>query len=182
MRPFRLGRVDQEFWILDFETTGIAEDSDPIEIGIIICDSNFNVKSTYETLIKSDLVESDILTLLNWKPEAEDAYEIHGISAKECLTGKVITDVALEIMAIASKKAVKPVLVSDNIQFEWKFMKKILDSTQAKWPFHYCGWDTSLFLEACGIGDPTPAHRALADAGLLHTAIVNALYKSRELR
>lgn len=61
-------------------------------------------------------------------------------------------------------------------------MAKLLDRPTQEF-FHYCGWDTSLLLEAAGVGDPYPVpHRALADAGLLHAAIVKALDRTRSLR
>ena len=108
------------------------------------------------------------------------AYRVHGIEAKlvslpgqcaeQAAAGQMIFD-----LAVKHGKKAPPVLVSDNVQFEWAFTRRLVELAKQPWPFHYCGWDTSLLLEASGVGDPKPAHRALADAGLLHRAIVRAL-------
>lgn len=174
----RLGTKGQHFFVTDFETTGIdtAKD-DPIEVGIIVCNTDFAVVATYQSIIRDG---SDGRSLCDDLP----AYRVHGITPDERSSkGRVAADVADDVRQLAKQFTVggrKPVLVSDNIQFEWQFMQRLVHVTDH---FHYCGWDTSLLLEASGVGDPYPVpHRALADAGLLHAAIVKALDRTRSLR
>lgn len=167
----RLGNPYQRFFVLDYETTGLANDSEPIEVGIIITDGDFALIETYESLI----LPKDGARL--WSEDELGAFKVHGITpATMIATGRAGHIVATQIDFLADKHTVmgnKPVLVSDNAQFEWFWTKRLFEGR--KWPFHYCAWDSSLFLEAAGIGDPKPAHRALRDAGLLHAAIVRAL-------
>lgn len=162
-------RPDQRFFIIDYETTGIdTEKDDPIEVGIIVTDSQFNLIETYESLIKCDLAGRD----LEWL----HAFKVHGITPDVLASrGILACDAGRSIHSLAQKHTTsrKPILLSDNIQFEWAFTKKLLAGLE--WPFHYCGWDSSLFLELAGVGDPKPAHRALADAGLLHAAILKSI-------
>lgn len=174
----RLGTPGQRFFVVDFETTGINTVTDaPIEVGIIVCDEHFNLLETYCSLIlRKDCAHPSIID------HELPAYRVHGITPDEQATGQSQPAVALAIESLAKKHTRtgrKPVLVSDNIQFEWAFMGQLLGSVVEH--FHYCGWDTSLLLEATGVGDPKPAHRALADAGLLHAAIIKALDRTRRL-
>lgn len=177
----RLGKHGQKFFVINYETTGLGyELSEPIEVGIIVCDHEFALIETYQSLIN----------LQNWRPAADfqswlPAFKVHGISPSDYAAAPEPRYVGAAINNLAvrhSKNGSRPILVSDNIQFEWHWTRKLLELEKFDWPFHYCGWDTSLFLEAAGVGDPKPAHRALADAGLLHAAIVKALDRTRNLR
>jgi len=159
----------QRFFIIDYETTGldIKRDS-PIEIGIVITDQKFNLIETYTTFIQAEIDPYDESWL--------KAYAIHKIEPSLLAYGKTIETVKEDLIALAKKHTVKdnkPILLSDNIQFEWQWTEKIM--TDITKYFHYCGWDSSLLLESTGVGDPPPAHRALKDAGLVHAAILKAL-------
>lgn len=177
----RLGNRGQRFFVIDYETTGLAPDSVPIEVGVVVCDETFTMLETFQSLIKPPTW----LPANTWDPKELGAYRVHGIMPTDFsemtppleLVGQWLHDLAKRH---TSRTGQKPVLVSDNVQFEWKHTQALLGSRD--WPFHYCGWDTSLFLEAAGVGDPKPAHRAMADAGLLHAAILKALDRTRGLR
>jgi len=163
------------FCICDFETTGVDTVKDyPIEVGCVFTDSNFVVKGVYQHLILWDALASQAG---GWRPEHSKAAAIHGIKVEDIqLRGRKDADIAPSIFKLVeeySNPTKSMVLLSDNIQFEWAFMKRIMAAMQ--WPFHYCGWDSSLLLEMSGVGDPVPVHRALPDACLLQQALVRAL-------
>lgn len=168
----RLNQRGQTFFVIDYETTGLDPvKDDPIEVGIIVTDERFNAIDTFNWLIFPRGSDTP-----KWGGSELYAYKVHGIHPDEfqnalqpCVVGEAILKLAKRH---TSKQGQKPVLVSDNIQFEWAFTKKLIPGD---WPFHYCGWDSSLLLEATGVGDPKPVHRAFADAGLLHAAILKAL-------
>lgn len=170
-------RKDQRFFILDYETTGIDTDEDlPIEIGIIVADHEFNLLDTYEDLIKwPDELVAKRDTFI---PNAIHKIKPSMIADLGLLPGVVGDNVARLAGEHATSR--KPILLSDNIQFEWAFTKRLLRGLD--WPFHYCGWDSSLFLELAGVGDPKPVHRALADAGVLHAAILKSIGIQHALR
>lgn len=176
----RLYKPGQKFFVIDYETTGLDyEKSQPIEVGIIVCDHEFNAIETYSSLIEPD--EPDDPDDWSWL----EAYRVHGIKPEDLESAPPPAEVTVDISQLASRhnrREMKPVLVSDNIQFEWHWTARLFRQQTFAWPFHYCGWDSSLLLEATGVGDPKPAHRALADAGLLHAAIVKALDRVRSLR
>jgi len=175
----RLYTPGQKFFVIDYETTGIdTETDDAIEVGIIVTDERFNAIDSYQSLILPPDERG-----VAWSGSELHAFKVHGIHPDEFKVAKAHGLVALDIVALATKHLgkSKPVLVSDNIQFEWAFTKRLVAAAGREWPFHYCGWDSSLLLEATGVGDPKPAHRALADAGLLHSAIVKALDRTSNI-
>lgn len=161
-------RKEQRFFITDYETTGVDPSRDlPIEIGIIITDSEFNLLETYDTLIKTEIDPLDESWL--------KAYAVHKIEPSQLAFGKDIKDVNTDLINLTKKYTTtrKPIMISDNIQFEWAFTQLIMGNPTKY--FHYCGWDSSLLLEATNVGDPIAAHRALRDAGLLHAALIKAM-------
>lgn len=169
------------YFILDFETTGVDPDNDyPIEVGIVITDGYFFIKKFYTSLIK---VRDLYLDGNKWKEDYMGAFKVHKIEPSELeQKGKPIDVVAKEILTLAQQYTVenrKPILLSDNIQFEYRFMKNLFaEANMSKdFPFHYCGWDSSILLESTGIGDPKPVHRALQDAMLIYTSVLRALQK-----
>ena len=176
----------QRFFICDFETTGITDNDHPIEVGIIVCDEDFNFLDSYSSLIAppDDCFGTNDIGVKHWSPRYVDAYKVHRIEPEKFSSFNDANIVRQSVQSLVRLNTVdgrKPILVSDNIQFEWMHMKKLLGRDD--WPFHYCGWDTSLFLEATGIGDPRNVpHRALADCGRLYKAIIEALYKTSSLR
>lgn len=178
---------DWVFFIVDFETTGLdAREHYPIEVGGLFTDSNFMVLDKYESFIKwSDLEKEIIINGYSWPPKYSGAYLVHKIDAS-VYTGLVKKDgvkvpspeeVATDLQYFCKeyKRGKRnPIMVSDNAQFEHSFMKKIFESSKIDFPFHYCTWDTSMFLELSGIGDPVGVHRAFPDASLLHNALMRA--------
>tara|TARA_R100001086_G_scaffold245787_3_gene177165 strand:+ start:5064 stop:5630 length:567 start_codon:yes stop_codon:yes gene_type:complete len=148
----------------DFETTGVDPDSDfPIEVGLVFVDGTFRELSSFESLIRLVLCPANYA----------EAERIHGIPFTELVDAPTPTNVveAISRRCRALRNMHEPVdrivLVSDNAQFEHRFMERLYAMAGAKsvFPFHYCTWDTSLLLELTRVGDnPNPAHRALADA------------------
>lgn len=171
----RLFSPYQRFFVMDYETTGLDENKDePIEVGIVICAGDFSLIDTYESLIAPKQK--------TWTERELGAFKVHGIYPSNVETAPSIETVGAAVAELALSHTVgkqRPVIVSDNAQFEHAWTERLMKAAQVKWPFHYCTWDTSLFLEAAGIGDPKPAHRALRDAGLLHAAILRALQAVR---
>lgn len=173
---------------LDFETTGVDTYSDfPIEIGCIATDITLEkIFFRYEALIKFPrLVDHKQGKEKKWKEEYSSGFPFHKIDPTFWhFNSKEVGQVMLDIENLLVKNTGKRghwILTSDNIQFEYQFMQKIYKdvyplSWKEAWPFHYCGWDTSLLLEASGVGDPrnTP-HRALADTELLLEATQEAM-------
>jgi len=165
------------FCICDFETTGIADESLPIEVGCIFTDHDFNVLSTYESLIKWDVVES-LSANLRWPESMRRAYEIHNIEIHDIvqhgfIPSRVSSDIT-NICKFIQQDDRKVTMISDNAQFEWNYMKKLFE--EREWPFHYSCWDTTLLLETTPIGDPRNVeHRAISDAAGLHRHIIRAL-------
>ncbi|MFW6002381.1 MAG: hypothetical protein ACOCQD_03495, partial [archaeon] len=180
------------FWI-DFETTGVFDILSeipvfPIDVGIIITDDDYNIYETYEYMISWKELHKKINTFndrIQWPDEFKDAYQYHKIEANDYLDKSVdVNIVGEDIYALAKKYTFKnaitnPVLISDNIQFEYRLMEETLKpycrTENLKWPFHYCGYDTSEFLIRTGIGDPKNVeHNPLRDASTLLTHMVRA--------
>lgn len=160
--------------LCDFETTGVDPDNDyPIEVAILCCDSQLRVVGAFESLIH----------LPAWHDSYWAAVPIHGITPPMLhARSRQHEDVWREILwcverckkILGTKRT--PTLLSDNAQFEFRFMLRLMNLAQrTDFPFHYCAWDASLLLEATGVGDPKPRHRAMADVGLLHGALLEAL-------
>lgn len=192
--------MKKNFYVfVDFETTGVpAEDHYPIQIGIVYTDNKFQVLETYQSMICwSKLIGeieavSDFPKFYAWPDQYANAEQYHKISAldyvkasefEETIPGEIpgtICNAQHRIREMHSIKDSRFILVSDNIQFEWQLMKKLFkERPNYEWPFHYCGWDTSLFLNTVGTGDPKdPPHDALMDASGLHQAVVRSLEKT----
>lgn len=183
----------------DFETTGLFDFKEPskivypIEVGLIFTDENYVIYNTYSSLIKwFDLVQDIKLFNNEWPDYSLPAYYVHNIDVYNYLiNSKDYMEVASDIYGIIhdiktkiennNKERVRFILMSDNIQFEFKLMEFLL-SVYAKvnnlnWPFHYCGYDTSELLIRTGVGDPIPEHRAFRDASLLHQHMIRAVEK-----
>ena len=170
------------FCFCDFETTGIAEDSLPIEVGCIWTDSQFAVLKTYEALTKWSQLKDDA----GWRDEYMPAYDVHKIKWDEYMENGISVEAAAREISIVNAQLLKKydriILLSDNAKFETKHMEKMYKAACLKWDFHYCTWDSSSLLFATGVGDPTPVHRALPDASLLHVAYIKAMDRTRNLR
>lgn len=178
------------FFMCDFETTGLDFRKDyPIEIGGLFTDSDFNILGTYQSLIKFSALVTEITENNDqWPKKYLGAYKVHNIDAsvissetssyEDRLIGvkppHIIAEQLCELCSIYNKGKRKVIIVSDNAQFEFWFMKKIFEDSNVEFPFHYCAWDTSMILELSGIGDPKPVHRAFGDAGLLYQSLIRA--------
>lgn len=172
--------------LCDFETTGLNEEKNfPIEIGFIITDHNFNKLTEYSSLIKwpdSDLYEF-IDTNKNKKYFKRGhifAKNVHNIDYSEIEEkGKYPTQVLADMLNIFKKfkpKYGKVILASDNIVFEWKYMKVLLGADiKIEEIFHYAPWDTSMYLEFTKVGDPKNIpHRALEDVKVLYEHVLRS--------
>jgi len=169
-------------FLCDFETTGVSPKDDyPIELGGLFLDKNLDIIDKLELLI---LPHESCFTVtedkeLVWKSRYKEAYNVHKIEPKELVEKGVYPEVAVE--RILSKiKDLKPkgrvIILSDNAQFEFNFMKRLFELAEREedFPFHYSAWDTNLLLElyAPEIGDPVPVHRALPDALRLYKQLI----------
>jgi len=175
---------DVAFFVCDFETTGVDTDKDyPIEVGGVFTDNNFNIIELYSSMVHWQHVVDKLNIKVNTWPEPWDVgFHYHQITPKQYThLAKSKNDIfqnlwALRDAIINITGADKVILLSDNIQFEYNFMKRIFNEVSNDWPFHYCGWDTSLLLEATGVGDPKdPPHRALPDSLQLLDSIREAM-------
>lgn len=158
------------FFIIDYETTGVGKNDVPIEVGIIVVDSEWNELDRMQSLIRSDYAIS--LSTEYW----EKAKEFHGIEQETIKhKGVFASHVARQIHEKAKKWnpiSGRVILLSDNIQFEWRHTEWLLNLIDLKITdiFHYCGWDTSLLSLFTSFQDPSGTeHRALSDVeGLLN--------------
>jgi DNA polymerase III epsilon subunit-like protein len=172
---------DFGFCICDFETTGVDTENDfPIEVGCIFTDSNFVFRGSYESLICHEHVLGSQTPNGDWPERWQQAFRVHKIPFKEVIGASdaiVVTSVISEIVLDLKKTfgLSRVILVSDNAQFEYRFMKRLFEAGVNKFPFHYCAWDTSLLLELTDVGDPKAEHRAFADASLLYKALIQAM-------
>jgi len=167
------------FCICDFETTGTDPDTDyPIELGCIFTNQNFDIVGLYSDLIFNE----NMRMMVNWDQlgeRAEEAYKIHKIPFT------TVQHLGIDYRTVAERvdnlvrdlkliyQVNKVIILSDNAQFEYRFMKKLFGKT--KFPFHYSAWDSSLYLSVSGVGDPKPVHRALPDAFALYKNIIRSL-------
>lgn len=178
----KIGKPGQFFVVCDFETTGISPRAQPIEVGMVLCDHELNVLGTYSRLIQVGVEE--------WTDADElAAAKVHKISPVMLMEdGLQPTHVAQDIGDFlrlhVPAGARKPVLISDNIQFEWRHLQTLLAAREVRvedW-FHYCGWDTSLLFEATGVVEGEHPHRALPDAMWVWHQLVDALRKTGTLK
>lgn len=183
-------KKDFTFFICDFETTGLDFRKDyPIEIGGMFTDSKFCILGVYQSLIKfSKLVMEITENNDQWPEKYLGAYKVHKIDAlvissevgsyEDRLIGirppHIIAEQLYELCSIYNKGKREVIILSDNAQFEFWFMKKIFEDSSVEFPFHYCAWDSSILLELSGIGDPRHVHRAFGDAGRLYQSLVRA--------
>jgi len=163
----------------DYETTGVpAADHFPIEIGVIATDNRLHELFEFEDMILwHDLTQTIESGEEVWKEPYQKAFEFHQITPSEYFRKSrhglaVVRELMSRLRDIDPDHNKKWILISDNIQFEYQLTKKLFRIAGKKWPFHYCGWDTSLFLDMTGIGDPQDnPHRALADTRMLLDAV-----------
>jgi oligoribonuclease (3'-5' exoribonuclease) len=171
---------------LDYETTGVDLDKHttyPIELGYVFTDTHFNTLMIPNTTVseRSMLINWGFERFASWSDFSDDsvsAFGVHKIGIGE-VQDKGVKPAEAALTMYQDATLITPpegrcILVSDNIQFEWTLTKHIMATLPAhKWPFHYCGWDTSILSLVPGLffEDPknTP-HRALPDVhGLLNT-------------
>ena len=178
--------MPNNLFIMDFETTGLGifdYTSFPIEIGIVITDNKLNIQETYSSFIRPNDFDSD---QTNWNEEELKAYNIHKIEYAEWHDKAIGYNACRQhLMDLADKytqftgaiKKIKPIILSDNAVFETMCIRRIFEDNSSPMDyrdlFHYSSWDTNIILTNI-IGDPIPAHRALADCGLLYKNLVRA--------
>lgn len=173
---------------LDYESTGVDfEDGSmlPIEIGLRLTDTRLGqLCPGYGKYIRWDA----LLGSRSWaefSESADIAAGIHHIPFRVVREfGTHPTVVAREVRELVEKHTPEDgrcILISDNIQFEWKLtemlMKQLPDNP---WPFHYCGWDTSVLQLVPGLGfedPPDPPHSALGDITELLDAVQRAFVR-----
>jgi len=187
--------MKQNFYcFIDFETTGVpAEEHYSIQIGMIFTDSKFQVLETFKSFIGwEELIKAVDANDLKWGDRFQDAEQYHKISAEkyvyECAKNEYSAPFSVVSESYRLMRIIREdygdadsrfILISDNIQFEWQLLRKLYKESSAEWPFHYCGWDTSMLLCTVGTGDPeNPPHDALLDASGLHLAVVRSLEKT----
>lgn len=158
--------MEKAYLLCDFETTGVDIEKDyPIELGGIFLDTELNTFDYISSLIYDK--SWDLFNSNQWKKEYEQSYKIHKITVEE-LRNNGISPISLieNLHFIKNKHSIeKLIIISDNSQFEYSFMKKLYELANAKniFPFHYCAWDTSLLFELLNIQETQPIHRALPD-------------------
>lgn len=155
--------------LCDFETTGIREWSDPIEVAILFVNHELQVVASVDTLIKPD-------DFLDDYDESElPAYAVHKITPSMLRRAPSRKSVA-KLIQRKTKEALKLagadrcVLTSDNIDFESRMMRVTLntcDPSDKDWPFHYNGNSTRMLTKATGVEPRKKQHRAMADVGAL---------------
>lgn len=169
--------MENNYFIIDFETTGLDYQNDfPIEVGFIVVDHKLNLLDTYQSLIVWPELEMKYKKDFNWEEKYTPAYNVHKIEPADMIRfGKKVYSVKNEIIKYAENYSInnhKPILISDCANFEFNFLNKILPVCDY---FHYAVWDTNLLLENTKTAhDPVPAHRALADCGLLYRQLIQA--------
>jgi hypothetical protein len=189
--------TDQQEWIddsvlcwIDYETTGIdLQDPGvvPIEIGFMLTDMELtplNLEwSGFSSLI--DWGFKDIVVWDEYSPSALSAFPYHKLPPAQVVSDglqpSAVAARMVELVKGATPEGARCILISDNIQFEWQLTKKLLAEhpTDPKvWPFHYCGWDTSVLQLVPDLGfvdPPDPPHRALPDTMGLWRAVQHAV-------
>lgn len=165
------------FCIIDFETTGLDPVKDyPIEIGCIFTDNEFNVLDKYSEMIRIGYGYMKPFAK-TWHPKFTEAAKVHKIDFDEWNEKAKYSKEIIQQLTVKSTEykltGKKVILLSDNIQFDYRFMVKMFQREDIdNIPFHYAGWDINLLCELTGIERPkkNKKHRALSDCdGLLET-------------
>lgn len=185
--PFAEWKKDSMLCWIDYETTGVDIESYgvlPIEIGVLFTNMELEpIEGAFTSLINWDFEE-----LNSWEDLCDDAvsaFPFHKITPQEIVARGVGPEkVAAHFVKIVEmlKGNGKCILISDNIQFEWQFTKMLLEAHpdgEGHWPFHYCGWDTSILALVPNLGfedPPNPPHRAMQDTIDLWRTVRTTLY------
>lgn len=177
--PFSEWKQNSILCWIDYETTGITiEDNTvvPIEVGFMFSDMdlkplNLDGVQGFTTLI--DWGFDGIKDWSEWGEEAVEAFPYHKLTPQAIVEQGMLADHAavkmLDVVRRMTPEGGRCVMISDNIQFEWQFTKLLLEAHPAEpdaWPFHYCGWDTSVLQLVHEIqfrDPPDPPHRAMQD-------------------
>jgi len=166
-----------KYFLVDFETTGLVSDEDyPIEIGGLYLNASWEIVHTIDTLI----LWPQVTNATYWENQHWNASVVHRISKLEYIEkAQIYTDVAK--LVVEKCAGARPILMSDCIVFEWSFMQKLLKHANLDWPFHYCGWDTSLLFEVLKTREPIPPHRAFRDTCQTYKSLVESITKGMGL-
>lgn len=174
--------MNDVFFVIDYETTGIDPTDVPIEVGICVTDAEWDEPEPFSRVIYSDYASR--MTEKRWS----EAERIHGMSQDEVRRyGQRPEVVARDIVELAKSYKTgggRLILLSDNIQFEWRHTQWLLQhiGMGVEDVFHYCGWDTSILGLFTDFEDPqSPPHRALPDAELLVSELRRVHQKTKTL-
>ena len=179
-----LGNIPEDvvLCICDFETTGVDTAKDhPIEVGCVLVDNDLKALGEYSALLR-DAALAQHTNLrpgrAEWNDRAAEGAGFHKIPYAEVRrAGVAWANAPCAISALCNRfrpEDGRVVLCSDNVQFEWHYMQVLYRAAALLWPFHYCGWDTSLLFEMTGTPEKPMAHRALPDAYLILETIREA--------
>lgn len=186
---------EKTFCFVDFETTGrpneyqtkIAkgrfERALPIDIGLIFADfidGAFTPISKYGTLINPYPFGRGSST---WEYDEEiSAYNKHKIELADILeTGTDLEEVIEGVLEITSTLKERPILISDNPNFDTYFMEFIFHENNQwrDYPFHYSTWSPNLMGYLIGHSYKSYAeaktHRALEDVEALFNYVKGLL-------
>lgn len=173
---------EKTYCFIDFETTGLRTNpwncsydltpsaiDEPIEIALVLTDDKFNEINRLTMYINCSSKYTNTHEDLQWRQEALVAFTVHNISPSTIQEfGNDYEDAMCKILVFLKENNIcKPILVSDNIRFDWWFMQMIFEDVKVEDVFHYSGWDIGLLLEMHGVKKPKKKHRALDDALLL---------------
>lgn len=152
-------------FICDFETTGVdsslySQDW-PIELGGLFIDMDFKIYDFF-----NELIYWDYLGNKDWYDEYKPAYDVHNINYQNWIQNAYDRFTIMDILneKINNLKELdfdRFIILSDNAQFEYNFMRKIFNGY--RFPFHYSAWDLNLLFNLNNIERTKHIHRALPD-------------------
>lgn len=150
----------------DFETTGLDQLDKPIQVGMIITDSNFKKIGNFSAYLRpyNWVIYMYLDENKNWQWHDKNipAYNVHKISTDKILNGMDYSEWAFMLQSFLDRVEGgfnRLILVSDNGQFEYNMMQKIykdLDhcsqaiQDSCPFPFHYSPWCTNFITNLTG--------------------------------
>lgn len=156
---------------IDLEAAGLASDSYPIEIGLIMADGEY-----YSSLIKP---------LKDWQYWCINAEKIHGINRELLMdTGKDIVTVCDEVNQLCADQT----LFSDGWSYDNRWLNKLFGSAKRRQLFQCSPIETILndqhiyrwakYKRQCSKGFDIAPHRALNDAMIIQHVLQSLLQEN----